>query len=85
MAKTIDEILNDLEEWVDESPAERSFMAIIGDEKRNIKTRTKGREVEVITCLASAIYSIPELGVDLTRAMNIVKEYRKEKQQEENN
>ena len=85
MAKTIEEILTELDEWVDENPAERSVMAIVGENKGNTIVRTMGRRTKVITCMASAINGCPEIEEAMTIAMDIVEEYRKEEQQTEDN
>lgn len=83
MAKTIEEILKELDEWVDEIPEERSVMVIAGKEAGDVTVRAKGMNGEVVTCLATAIETCPEVEEDVTKAMDIVKEYRKEKKQQE--
>lgn len=83
MAKTIEEILKELDEWVDENQAERSVMAIVGENKETTAVITRGRRVKVLTCMASAINGCPEIEEAMTIAMDIAKEHRKEKQQKE--
>ena len=83
MAKTIEEILKELDEWVDENQAERSVMAIVGENKETTAVITRGRRVKVLTCMASAINGCHEIEEAMTIAMDIAKEHRKEKQQKE--
>lgn len=82
MAKTIEEILKELDEWVDENP-ERSVMLITGNEEEDIYVKQKGTKAEVVTCMASAIESNPKVEEITTAAMDIVKKYRRDKQKTE--
>lgn len=85
MAKTIEEIVKELNEWVNENSAERSVMLIAGDEEGNIHVTQMGKKREVATCVASVIESYPDVENLITKSLDIVKEYRKDKQKTENN
>lgn len=59
MAKTIEEIYKELTEWQKEDPKARSFMAIVEDEKGEIRISRKGKKSEVVASVASAIANSP--------------------------
>jgi hypothetical protein len=84
MAKTTGEIFKDLDEWIDENP-ERSVMIIAGAEEEDIVVKQRGKKSEVVTCVASAMENIPEVEELITKALDILKEYRKDKQKTEDN
>lgn len=59
MAKTIEEIFKEFKVWQEENPKARSFMAIVADEKGEIRISRKGKKSEVVASVASAIANSP--------------------------
>lgn len=59
MAKTIEEIFRELKVWQEENPKARNFMAIVADEKGEIRISSKGKKREVVANVASAIANSP--------------------------
>lgn len=78
MAKTLEEIIKELNEWADENSAERSVMLITGDEEEDIHVTQKGKKSEVVTCVASAMEYLPEVENLITKSLDIITEYRKD-------
>ena len=84
MAKTLDEVSKDLYEWQKENPKKRCVLLIARDEDNNIQIEIQGNKVETITCVASAIESIPKVEDLVTEAMNLANRYRREQKTEDN-
>lgn len=84
MAKTIEEILKELDEWVGENP-ERSVILIAGNEEANVIIKQRGMEAEILICVMSAIESDSKVEKIITDSMDVVKKYRRDKQKTENN
>ena len=84
MAKTIEEIFKELNDWQEENP-ERSVMIIAGTEEEDIFVKQKGKKSEVLTCVASAMENSPEVEEQITKALDTLKKYRKDKQKTEDN
>lgn len=61
MAKTIEEICEDIAEWQKKNHKERSVLLIAGYENKNIQINIKGVKGEVLTCVASAIADSTEI------------------------
>lgn len=55
MAKTIEEILKDLQEWQEENQKERCVLLIAGYENEDISLKAQGNKANILTCVASAM------------------------------
>ena len=61
MARELNEIIAELEEWQNENPKERCLLLIARLKEAQIHTNIKGNKGEVLTCVASVIESIPKV------------------------
>ena len=84
MARELKEITAELKEWQEENPKERCLLFIAGFEEPKLHTNIKGNKGDVLTCLASAIESIPKVEDLVTEAMDLVNRYRREQKTEDN-
>ncbi len=78
MAKTIEEICKDINEWQKENPNERSAFFILGHENNDILIKTIGSKCDVVTCVASSIADCAEIRELITLALELGNKHKKE-------
>jgi hypothetical protein len=69
MAKTIEEIFEELNEWQKENSKERSVLLIAGYENKDIKIKAQGNQGEIISCVASAMTDCAKITELITSAL----------------
>lgn len=77
MAKTIEEILKDLQEWKEESPRS-AVLLIAGLEDGSIIATVRGSKLDVINNIASAVVKNMCIAEAISQAFRIALEYANE-------
>lgn len=76
MAKTIEEIIKDLQDWYEEDKKERCFFFCFGEKPDDVELHTNGKKSKITSCIATMASAEEEVFDVLRFSLQLAKNAR---------